>query len=49
MFLKGEFGSHPMDYWIRAIQNGYVKVNKNLTNTNYKFRNGDALLHKTHR
>ena len=44
-----EFGSHPIDYWTRAIANGYVRVNRTLISANAKFRNSDELLHKTHR
>jgi len=49
IIILDEFGSHPLKYWEDALALGHVRVNKKIIPKTYKFRNGDALLHKTHR
>lgn len=44
-----EFGAQPPSYWKNAMRNGQVKVNNKIIDDNYRFRNGDALLHRAHR
>jgi hypothetical protein len=44
-----EFGAHPPVYWQNALRNGQVRINKSIVSSNYKFKNADALLHRTHR
>ena len=44
-----EFGGHPRNYWINAIEGGRVKVNSKVVNKSYRLKNGDAILHRTHR
>jgi tRNA pseudouridine synthase 9 len=47
--LTREFGGHPFSYWKNAIKNGFVRVNNNKVDEKYRFKNSDALLHRTHR
>ena len=47
--LSKEFGGHPKDYWENAISNGNVLINSKIVPKTYKFKNSDALLHRTHR
>jgi tRNA pseudouridine32 synthase len=47
--LVKEFGAHPQSYWKTAIKHGHVRVNNRVVAENYKFRNSDELLHRTHR
>ena len=44
-----EFGAHPPSYWINALRNGQVRINNKIVPDNYRIRNGDAVLHRTHR
>ena len=44
-----EFGAHPPSYWKNAIRNGQVRINKDIIGADYRFKNSDALLHRTHR
>lgn len=47
--LSREFGGQSKDYWINAIKLGNVRINNRIVNHDHKFRNGDAMLHRTHR
>lgn len=44
-----EFGSHPYEYWKYSIEAGHVRINDQKVDIHYKFKNGDQLLHRTHR
>ena len=44
-----EFGAYPLDYWMLAIFNGFVRVNGSVICPDYIFQNSDKLTHKTHR
>jgi tRNA pseudouridine synthase 9 len=47
--LSREFGSHAKDYWEEAIRVGNVRINNRLVAGTHVLRNGEALLHRTHR
>ena len=47
--LLKEFGGHTPDYWINALINGHIRVNSQKVPLDYRFRNSDRLLHRTHR
>lgn len=47
--LTREFGGHSEEYWFNAIKNGFVQVNDKIVSNNYRFKNNDAMLHRTHR
>lgn len=47
--LSNEFGGHSPVYWKNAITSGCIKINNNPVSELYKFRNGDKMLHITHR
>ena len=47
--LTKEFGGHPEVYWKTAIKNGHVRINGKVTKEEYKLKNSDKLLHRTHR
>lgn len=44
-----EFGAHPKQYWMNAISNGQVKINGHIVGEDYRFRNSDLMVHRTHR
>ena len=44
-----EFGAHPKQYWTNAISNGQVKINGQIVGEDYRFRNSDLMVHRTHR
>jgi len=44
-----EFGAHPPSYWRSALRGGHVRVNGDKVAPEYRFRNSDSLLHRTHR
>lgn len=44
-----EFGAHPKQYWMNAISNGQVKINGQIVGEDYRFRNSDSMVHRTHR
>lgn len=47
--LTREFGGHPKEYWTNAISRGYVRINDRIVELGYRFKNNDAMLHRTHR
>lgn len=47
--LSREFGSHSKEYWEEAIAAGNVRINNKITSPTHILRNGEALLHRTHR
>lgn len=47
--LTREFGGHPEAYWKNAIHKGHVQINGKTVNENYRFKNSDSFLHRTHR
>ena len=47
--LTREFGGHPREYWDNAISRGHVRINNNIVPDQYRFKNNDAMLHRTHR
>lgn len=47
--LTREFGGHPKEYWLNAVEKGHVRINNEIVPFNYKFRNSDVFLHRTHR
>ena len=47
--LTREFGGHPKEYWTNAISKGYVRINDRIVEYGYRFKNNDAMLHRTHR
>ena len=47
--LSKEFGGYDLDYWTRAIVCGNIKINNKTTTKDYVIKNGDRLLHRTHR
>lgn len=38
-----------MKYWIHAIACGHIRINNKKTTQDYIVKNGDRLLHRTHR
>jgi hypothetical protein len=47
--LSTEFGGQSTEYWAHAIQQGHVRINDRNVVPSYTIRNGDRLLHRTHR
>jgi tRNA pseudouridine32 synthase len=47
--LTREFGGHPKEYWDNAITRGHVRINDKIIADQYRFKNNDAMLHRTHR
>jgi hypothetical protein len=47
--LTREFGGHPKEYWDNAITRGHVRINDKIVADQYRFKNNDAMLHRTHR
>lgn len=47
--LTREFGGHPREYWDNAILKGHVRINDKIVIDQYRFKNNDAMLHRTHR
>lgn len=47
--LTREFGGHPKEYWDNAISRGHVRINDKIVLDQYRFKNNDAMLHRTHR
>ena len=47
--LTCEFGGNPREYWENAIVQGHIRINNRIISADYKFQNGDAMLHRTHR
>lgn len=47
--LSKEFGSQTPLYWQKAIQHGHLKINNQNVTGKYKMKNGDLMLHRTHR
>lgn len=47
--LTREFGGHPREYWDNAISRGHVRINDKIVLDQYRFKNNDAMLHRTHR
>jgi 23S rRNA-/tRNA-specific pseudouridylate synthase len=47
--LTREFGGHPREYWDNAILRGHVRINNKIVLDTYRFKNSDAMLHRTHR
>jgi hypothetical protein len=47
--LTREFGGHPVEYWKNAIKFGHVRINGQSVSETYRFKNSDAMLHRTHR
>jgi len=47
--LCKEFGSHPRSYWVDVISLGNVLINDRKVSSDYVMRNGDRLLHRSHR
>lgn len=47
--LTREFGGHPVEYWKNAILYGHVRINNKIVSETYRFKNGDPMLHRTHR
>lgn len=44
-----EFAAHPPSYYAAAIAQGRITVNGAAVEASYLVRNGDALMHRTHR
>ena len=44
-----EFGSHSQSYWERAIKLGFIRINGQVIDRSYKFKNNDKFTHLTHR
>ena len=47
--LTREFGGHPEAYWRNAVSQGHVLVNGKVVSGEYRFKNSDSFLHRTHR
>ena len=47
--LTREFGGHPKEYWLNAVEKGHVRINNEIVPFDYKFKNSDVFLHRTHR
>ena len=47
--LSKEFGGMSKEYWENSLKYGHVRVNDQVVPSSYKFKNGDAMLHRKHR
>lgn len=47
--LSAEFGGHTKEYWNQSVANGFVTVNSQEVAPNYKIKNSDGILHRSHR
>jgi len=47
--LSKEYGGMSKEYWENSLKYGHVRVNDQIVSPTYKFKNGDAMLHRKHR
>jgi hypothetical protein len=47
--VMNEFGGHPQHYWENMIHKGLLKINNQAVSSSYIIKNGDILVHRTHR
>ena len=47
--LSKEYGGMSKEYWENSLKYGHVRVNDQVVLPTYKFKNGDAMLHRKHR